>query len=221
MNLSYWGFRDVMMPTPQGTSEAGYASMPAAVSLQAVQPSSEDDLLIGDHVVFWNHLAYDALTSSPTWSGPWRLENAFLVDQDESGSNLYEGHGAPLNEQRSVVPGDKRTMLKDIKDAYNNIARFALDLTQRVESKDAGAEARLRTEFPRVVRDPAGRWWIAERDDRDENRRRQRRFYALRELTGVDDPDLIGLRDPDDPSKMGWVKRPIESAPGRSPSRPK
>lgn len=221
MNLSYWGFGDVMMPTPPGSREVGRARKPGAVSLQAVQPASEDDLLIGDHVIFWNHLAYDALTFSPFWFGPWRLENALLVDQDDSGNNLYEGHGAPLNPQQQVVKGDKKTMLKDIVNAYNGPVKAAQRLTKSVDNNEAGAENLLRQEFPRVVRDPTGAWWIAERDDRDENRRRPKRFYELRPLADENDPDLIGLRDPDNPSKMGWVKRPIESAPGRSPSAPK
>jgi hypothetical protein len=222
MNLSYWGFRDLMLPAAPGSPEAGYARSREAVSLQAVRPSSEDELLIGDHVIFWNHLAYDALTASPTWAGPWRLENALLVDQDENGENLYEGHGAPTNEAQEVVKGNAALVLKDMVVAYNGPAQAAINLTKSVERGDAGAQADLNAKFPRIVPgDAPGTWWIAELDTREENRVRPQRFYGLRLLIDADDPALVGLRDPTDVSKMGWVKRPIESAPGRSPSRPK
>lgn len=222
MELSYYGFLHVRMPGPAESPEPGYARFPEAVSLQSVRPASEDDLVIGDHVIFWNHLAYDALTASPTWQGPWRLENALVVDQDASGQNLFLGHGAPTNAQGQVAMGDKQAVLRDMVGAYNDPANAARALAGRVESNDQSAQAALSAQFPRVVRAPSGwGWLIMELDDRDENRRRPQRSYPLRPLTGPDDPDLIGLRDPTDPSKMGWVKRPIESAPGRSPSQPR
>jgi len=105
--------------------------------------------------------------------------------------------------------------------AYNGPAMAAKNLTDRVDNNEPGAQALLQNQFPRVVRGQAGGWWIAELDNRDENRTRPQRFYELRPLANTEDPALIGLRDPDDPSRIGWVKRPIESAPGRSPSRPK
>jgi hypothetical protein len=216
VRLSYWGFRDLKA----GGAQGGYAPGPSAVSLQAVQPASEDDLIIGDHVIFWNHLAYDALTASPEWAGPWRLENALLVDKDDNtGENLYEGHGAPEVAGR-VVKGNRRTMLKDLERAYNGVASNAIDLAQKAEHGDAVARTRLAQEFPRVVSEGPGNWVIKELDVR-ENASRSIRQYPLKELSGVDDPDLVGLQDPIDRSKMGWVQRPIESAPGRSPSRPR
>jgi hypothetical protein len=214
MNLTYWGFVDLMPPSP------GIMRSPTAISLQEIQPASEDDLVIGDHVIFWNHLAYDALTASPSWAGPWRLENALLVDQDANGNNLYEGHGAPTNAQQQVVKGDKNAILKDIIDAYNGTADAAIKLKDKVEQGDAKARTDLQQQFPRVIREDTGQWVIKELDVR-ENAQRTKRSYELRLLSGPSDPELIGLRDPRDPSKMGTVKRPIESAPRRSPSRPK
>lgn len=222
MHLSYYGFDNVLMPSTAGTPDPGLARGPEAVSLQSVRPASEDDLVIGDHVVFWNHLAYDALTYSPQWSGPWRLENALLVDQDDSGENLYLGHGAPTTTQGQVAKGGKRAVLKDMVSAYDGPALAALAATQRVEQGEMGAQTKLALEFPRVVRSlSGGGWLVMELEDRDENKQRPQRSHPLKRLSGPDDPDLIGLRDPTDPSKMGWVKRPIESAPGRSPSQPK
>ncbi len=217
MNLSYWGFQDVLMP---GGGERSRAGGPSAVSLQSMRPASEDDLVIGDHVIFWNHLAYDALTASPDWAGPWRLENALLVDKDDStGENLYEGHGAPEVNDR-VVKGNKRLVMKDLVKAYNGVANAAVDLTEQVDGGDLAAKAKLDKQFPRVVSEGPRNWVIKELDVR-ENASRPTRSYPLRPLSGVDDPDLVGLQDPNDRSVMGWVKRPIESAPRRSPSRPK
>jgi hypothetical protein len=65
---------------------------PVSVSYYSFVPSNKKDLVIGDHVVFWNHLAYDAITvKSP---GPWRLVNAILVEKDAEGTDRLEGHGA-------------------------------------------------------------------------------------------------------------------------------
>ena len=217
MNLSYWGFQDVMMP---GGGDPSIARGPSAVSLQSVRPASEDDLVIGDHVIFWNHLAYDALTASPKRGGPWRLENALLVDKENgTGENLYEGHGAP-EEQGRIVKGDKKRMLRDLRNAYDAVVDDAEEITKKVERRDPGADALLADQFPQLVFLAPGVWLIKELDVR-ENASRSTRAYPLRKLSSVDDPDLVGLQDPNDRSLMGWVKRPIESAPRRSPSRPK
>lgn len=45
----------------------------------------------------------------------------------------------------------------------------------------------------------------------DSNAARPRRFCELRALTGADDPEIVGLRNPDDPSRLNWVKRPVQS----------
>jgi hypothetical protein len=185
-----------------------------------VRPASEDDLVIGDHVIFWNHLAYDALTASPKRGGPWRLENALLVDKENgTGENLYEGHGAP-EEQGRIVKGDKKRMLRDLRNAYDAVVDDAEEITKKVERRDPGADALLADQFPQLVFLAPGVWLIKELDVR-ENASRSTRAYPLRKLSSVDDPDLVGLQDPNDRSLMGWVKRPIESAPRRSPSRPK
>ena len=43
------------------------------------------------------------------------------------------------------------------------------------------------------------------------NKDRPTHFYRLREITDVNDPELIGLHNPYDPSKLSAVKRPVES----------
>lgn len=205
--LTYTGF-------PKPPEDPGKA--PQAWSLQQVRPASEDDLVIGDHVIFWNHLAYDAITQK--LPGPWRLENALLVDKSPSGEDLYEGHGAPEVAPNVVTPGTKDQVLHDLVKVYNSLASRALALTREV---DRGADPNRATElantFPRVVKDPDQGWILRELDDRAENARRRRRWYPLRELSGTTDPELVGLRDPDDQTRMSTVKRPVESAQGLAP----
>lgn len=41
-------------------------------SLQVSHPSSPDDLVIGDHVYFWNHQAYDLINEKI--GNAWRLK---------------------------------------------------------------------------------------------------------------------------------------------------
>lgn len=150
-----------------------------------------------------------------TAPGPWRLENALLVDKSPAGDDLYEGHGAPEVSPGRVAPGTRDQVLHDLVRVYNLSARRALALAREVD-RDPARIAEMNRDFPRVTKDPAAGWIIHERDDRPENRDRKRRRYPL-ELTGVGDPDLIGLRDPTDPTRMNTVKRPGESAQGPWP----
>lgn len=207
--LTYTGF-----PNPP----EDMATAPRAWSLQEMRPASEDDLVIGDHVIFWNHLAYDAITVA--MPGPWRLENALLVDKNSAGDDLYEGHGAPVLPSGSVGPGSRDLMLGDLRKVYDDLVGPAIDLAREVDAGiDPNKPAELAAQYPQVTKQSSGDWVIRELDDRPGNQARQRRTYPLRKLSGINDPDLIGLRDPDEPSKMNWVKRPIESAPGPKPVR--
>ena len=60
-------------------------------SMQRVGPSSEADLVIGDHVIFYNHLAYDIINANV--GNAWRLENAVLVGKYK-GKDVFLGHGS-------------------------------------------------------------------------------------------------------------------------------
>lgn len=180
------------------------AETPEFLGFRHVAPSSEKDLVIGDHVIFWNHLAYDAI--SVKRPGPWRLENALIVDQDGSGRDLFEGHGAPAP-AGTVKPGPKEDVQQELMNAYSPYATEALAIAARVDRGEAGASDELTDRYPQVVAS-GGRWWVKELDS---NSARQRRFYELRALTGPDDPEIVGLRNPDDASRLNWVKRPVES----------
>jgi hypothetical protein len=169
-----------------------------------VRPASEEDLVIGDHVMFWNHLAYDALSVKKP--GPWRLENAVLVDKNDRNQDIYEGHGAPWSGTR-VEPGPKDKILGALLTQFNRLVEPAIDLTRQVEAGQQGAQQRLTDAFPQVERANSG-WAVRELP---KNSGRPRRFYELRQLIGDNDPELVGLRDELDPSKFGPVERPVES----------
>ncbi len=200
MVLSYSGF-----PKP-GTENP--LKSPKAFAYQNVVPASKDDLVIGDHVMFWNHLAYDGLNA--TKQMPWRLENAVLVDKDEKDKDLFEGHGTPRRTEHE--------MLGELADAYNPFASEALALTKAIDGGDQSKQTQLNAVYPAVSKKDDK--WIVTDPGIYGNDARRGHTYDLRTVDKShmeDDPLLIGLRDPHDPSKMGPVERPIESAPGPAP----
>lgn len=203
--LTYYGAEFLTatdVPGPRARI-AGPASA-KSVSLQLVRPSSEEDLVIGDHVVFWNHLGYDALALMKP--GDWRLENAVLVDKNEKGEDMFEGHGAPSLGSK-VLPGTKEDMLNALATAYNRKAEPAEDLTKQVDAGYKDAPKELKEKFPQVEK--KGSKWIV--NELPRNSHRPKKFYELRQLMGINDPELIGLKDEIDPHRMGFVERPVES----------
>jgi len=169
-----------------------------------ITPSSKQNLLIGDHVIFWNHLAYDAI--SVTKPGPWRLENALLVDKDSSGNDLYEGHGAP-EVDHTVKPGKEEEVLQDLMDVYNGYVKDAKSIANKVDNLEPTAPEELNKKYPQVKK--MNNIWAVEELDR--NKDRPQHYYVLREITDVKDNELIGLRNPYNPSAMNSVTRPVES----------
>jgi Putative peptidoglycan binding domain len=184
--------------------ENGKSTTPVTEAYFSFEPANEEDLVIGDHVVFWNHLAYDAISLRNP--GPWRLENALLVDKDASGNDLFEGHGAP-SVGGTVKPGTKEDILKDLMNTFNAYAKDALELTARVDANEAGAEEELAYQYPWVTK-INGVWYV---EEIPRNKDRPIHFYPLREITDVNDPELIGLHNPYAPAKLSPVMRPIES----------
>jgi len=157
------------------------------VSIQAVRPSSEKDIVIGDHVVFWNHRAYDLINSEK--HNAWRLENAFA--EDKQGSELiFEGHGS--------LKRTNRGMRAKLMEEFNDLVKIAERLIKHHQL------AELTGQFP-VLKLVGGKWRIqgfAHSKSID---------MELKQLTDVNDPELIGLKDPDDPAQMNYVRRPVES----------
>lgn len=178
-------FTNLDMPTRPGD--------PSLQSLQSVHPADESDLVIGDHVYFFNHEAYDAINARI--GNAWRLENAVLVDQGARGEDVFLGHGS----------GRKTTaqMKAKLAEEYNDVARVALRVTSRVDRGEAGAEAELRQHFPNVVQEPStGDWRV--------------RGAGLAGDVDVDlrliRPDeVLGLHDPWTPGRLYAVRRPVES----------
>jgi hypothetical protein len=133
MTLSYTGFGDWSKDPLKS---------PKAIGYQNVRPTAKDDLVIGDHVIFWNHLAFDGLNVRKY--SPWRLENAVLIDKTESGEDLFEGHGSGIKTEHGML----RELVK-ADGGFNYLARQALALTAAIDSGQP-KQAQLTQEFPQV-----------------------------------------------------------------------
>jgi|KBSSwiStaDraftv2_1062776.scaffolds.fasta_scaffold04794_10 hypothetical protein len=187
MKLTYFGFQYL---------EPYLARSGKSISLQEVQPASEDDLIIGDHVIFWNHRAYDLINS--VIHNAWRLENAILTER-KGKEDYFLGHGSGKH--------TKATMKEKLKEEYNEVVKKAEPIIDKTKSKNATIAASARhdmdTQFP-AIKEVAGEWKIIGFAHGKMFNDPLKRIQAI-------DPELIGLRDPDNPSKMNWVKRPVES----------
>ena len=165
-------------------------------SLQEVRPSSERDLVIGDHVIFWNHRAYDLINE--VVKDAWRLENAVLVDR-VGGVDKFLGHGS--GEQT------KTTMLGKLVGKFNDVVAKALAVIAMTRSRSAAtsaaARAKMAHDFPNIQQ--VGTDWHVQGDGHGKI------FDDPVSPITVNDPDLIGLRDPEDLTEMNLVKRPKES----------
>ncbi len=76
-----------------------------AASLQKVNLASEREIVIGDHLIFFNHDAFDDMNEvhrsvRGNYSN-WRLENAIVTDLDASGEFRFQGHGYHRPKKRS------------------------------------------------------------------------------------------------------------------------
>jgi hypothetical protein len=187
MKLTYYGFKYL---------EPQLASSTKAYSLQEVRPDSEEDLIIGDHVMFWNHRAYDLINEQIR--NAWRLENAILTDR-KAKVDYFLGHGSGKQ--------TKETMKQKLAEEYNIVVGQADRVIERTKSKNApvaaGARQEMAKKFPRV-QEQSGNWLI-------QGQAHSKTFNDPLKKIKPSDPELIGLHDPDDPSKMNFVKRPIES----------
>ena len=117
--LSMWLTYDGMSIRDNDT-----AKTPVSVEFQPVVPSTERDLVIGDHVTFWNHLAYDAISVGAP--GPWRRRTPCWSTRIPTGADLFEGHGAPSDASHMVRPGPKEDVHRELMNAYNPYAEGSL-----------------------------------------------------------------------------------------------
>jgi hypothetical protein len=178
---------------------AGASSTFLDTPLQHVMVASEADLIIGDHVIFYNHESYDTLAANDP-RAVWRLENAILIDR-QGGENRYQGHG-----YFSPVP--KRRLLAGMIRQYNLHVAQARRLTDAVDRARPGprrqaAMDRLHQSFSNVHPKVGGGWEIAgngfcgTRVTRD-----------LHDLTEAEAPGLLHPC-----VNTIWVHRPIHTRP--------
>ena len=174
-------------------------------STQEARPSSEADLVIGDHVVFFNHLAYDLINTA---GHPWRLENAVVI-RKAGRRTVFLGHGS----------GERNAeqMRRRLAEEFNTVARDARRLVAATESANETVRAGARRELAqRNIVQVGPQWRI---------RGVPKLLIDLRCPRTVDVPlrddlsehDVLGLRHPCEPARLYKVERPIESAPGPAP----
>jgi hypothetical protein len=199
MRLTWSGFPYAHRYDPSSPKALGYR--------QDMRPNSTDDLLIGDHVIFWNHLAFDGLNMRQ--QSPWRLENAVLTDKDSSGQDLFQGHG-------SGAPRTEKQMLKDLAKVYNGYARQALQITHDIKHGHPERETERLKEYPWVVWENDD-WFVVDPGTDPVRARRRYKLQLADESSPETDLLLPGLLDPYDRSILGKVDRPVESAPGKAP----
>lgn len=174
---------------------------------QDIRPNSKDDLLIGDHVTFWNHLAFDGLNVRQ--QSPWRLENAVLTDKDSAGRDLFQGHG-------SGPPQTEHGMLKELTQAYNAFARKAISITNDISHGHPEKDALRLQEYPYVIWENSD-WFVVDSGSDPLRANRRYKLQLADEASPETDVLLPGLLDPHDRSILGTVDRPIESSPAKVP----
>jgi hypothetical protein len=173
-------------------------------SLRRVELTREEDLIIGDHVMFLNHSAFDVINHAI--GNAWRLENAVVVDR-RNGQNIFLGHGSGKKTERQLR---NRLALE-----YNKVVDKALALTRQIDrGGKAGkrAQAELVATFPSasdprrscVEKDADGRWVIAGEGFKDTRYRVSVRTY----LRKIGPDNVNALRNPTDPSVLVQVFRP-------------
>jgi hypothetical protein len=115
-----------------------------------------------------------------------------LVDR-VGGTDFFLGHGSGRRNSAG--------MRGKLAEEFNDVARSALTLTQRVDGGNATANAELTTRFPNVAR-VGGQWRIRGRKfNRDID-------FELRTIRPT---EVLALHDPYDPTQFYGVRRPVES----------
>jgi hypothetical protein len=203
--LKWNAFSDLHTTTFERTSTGELAKPPKSQkgfgSTQRVTPASEADLVIGDHVVFFNHLAYDLINQNI--GNAWRLENTVLVSR-HGGKDVFLGHGSGYMREDM--------MRGKLAQEFNLVAKMALGLIGRTKTSDKKAEATARSEltarFPNVKQ--VGNEWHAQGVPLLLQGMCPRPLDE--KVREIKPSEVLGPRSPCDPSKMYEVERPIESA---------
>jgi hypothetical protein len=196
--LRWNAFEELELPRP-GTLL--HPEVPGLGSLIEAHPTSEADLVVGDHVVFWNHRAYPWLNRRI--GNAWKLENAVMVER-RGNTDIFLGHGSG----EMTEPQMRRRLMQE----YNEVARLALNVVRRLQSRDAAvrtqATSELRRQFPAVERriewSNLGYYIILPDNAPDPSP------VPLREINEAEVP---GLHDPWHPERLNTVRRPAEARP--------
>jgi hypothetical protein len=194
--LKWNGFADLETPTILSMTAPPYFRVEQALTHLWI--SDERDLVIGDHVVFYNHETYDPLIEGT--GGIWRLENAVLIDR-VGGQNRYQGHG-----YFSPVP--KIRLLRGMIRQYNRHVRAARGFTQAVDrattpTQRTTALAELHARYPNVHEKPTGGWEVRGTGFCGTPARRDLRNLTLAEAPGLTHPCHGAIR----------VRRPVHTSP--------
>ena len=171
-------------------------------STQSHVPKTEKDLVIGDHVKFFNHIAYDLLNAGV--GNAWRLENAVFI-ANRGGQNVYLGHGSG-----ELTGGQMKNKLAS---EFNTVVAKAMPSITKAQSRNkataAAGHAELQAHFPNVR--PAGtEYHIQGKDWLGCNKDVDMKVRTIRA------DEVIGLHNPCNPAELYPVERPIESAPGKA-----
>ena len=109
---------------------------PKKKSVGWVKISGEKEIIVGDHLMFYNHSAYNAMNKNQGES--WRLENAFVTDKEASGGNFrFQGHGY-------YSPKSRSRFIRAMRNKFNTLYSRAKALIT------SGKTAELSTKFPFV-----------------------------------------------------------------------
>ncbi|HEY2475800.1 MAG TPA: hypothetical protein VGI19_13505, partial [Candidatus Cybelea sp.] len=130
------------------------ATLGTNAPLQTATLSKKEDLIVGDHVIFFNHITYDPLIAKV--GGVWRLENAIVIDKVQ-GKFRFQGHGYP-------APVTEDALLDGMIRQYNLHVDQALGIVKRIDYgkgvAKAAAEGELSAKYPNVERKLGGGWQI-------------------------------------------------------------
>lgn len=187
--LKYDGFADLAKSTNISDGKNVVTTQP----LSKFTLTSESELVIGDHVVFYNDPTYDPLTKGDP--DVWKLENAVVVSSGKNGL-LFQGHGYP-------TPLPKGALMDALCAKYNlHVARarkLIADEKQAKGTAKAAARSKRETLYPRVLN--VGGKWVVTGDSTVTGTIASR---PLGELTPATAP---GLRHPRDNALI--ARRPV------------
>lgn len=199
-------FTDLLPTVQRALTGGGTKVEPGLKSTQAVVPSSEADLVVGDHVMFFNHLGYDLINKYV--GNAWRLENAVLVERPPKGADVFLGHGSGRH--------TSKTMRAKLAEEFNEVVDVPIKLTKSAGSKDSktatAATADLARRFP-DVKLVGSEWHIV--GDAPLAKDMGCTVKVDEKLRRIGGDDVAGLRNPCNMKQLYTAWRPVESAKGK------